>query len=70
MPSVLSPVVDPKTGRLTPAWVNYLKGLQEVSSRVSVNIPDVGGGATLADVITAFNSLLAAMQAASQQDLP
>jgi hypothetical protein len=35
MPSVLSPVIDLKSGKLTTAWVNYLKGLEEVASRFS-----------------------------------
>lgn len=68
MPSVLSPVVDPKTGKMTPTWVNYFKGLEEVAARTSAFQDEVAGGASLGDLITAFNALTAAMQDASQQE--
>lgn len=68
MPSVLSPVVDLKTGRMTPVWVNYLKGLEEVANRTSAFQADLGGGALLADVITKVNDILEALQDASLQE--
>ena len=70
MPNVLSPVIDMKTGRMTPTWVGYFKGLEEVAGRVSSNQATVPGGATLGNLITAFNALNVAAQAASQQDTP
>lgn len=68
MPSTQMPVVDPKTGRMTVAWVNYFKGLQDVANRVTAFQDEVAGGAALGDVITAFNALTAALQTASLQE--
>lgn len=67
MPNVLTPFLD-KNGRMTTPWVNYLKGLQEVANRVSAFQDEVAGGASLGDLITAFNALTSAMQDASQQE--
>lgn len=68
MPSVLSPVIDVKTGKLTTPWVNYLKGLEEVAARVAEPVEDLGGAAGIALVRAKVNELLAALRASSQQE--
>lgn len=68
MPSVLSPVIDIKTGRLTTAWVNYFKAIEEIAARTSAFQADLGGGASLADVIAKVNDILEALQDASLQE--
>ena len=42
------------TGRFTREWFRYFSDL---SRRVAANVPDLAGGATLAQTITAFNLL-------------
>jgi hypothetical protein len=49
-------------------WTKYFAGIEEMSVRTSVNVADLAGGATLADVIAKVNELLAAMQTANQMD--
>lgn len=65
IPKAQSPVIDPKTGAFTQEWFLFLADL---SSRVATNIPELAGGSTLGQTITAFNDLRDALIASSQME--
>ncbi len=70
MPSSTAPVMDVKNNRFTQPYHRYLAGLEEVSKRSSVNVAALGASPTNAEIATAFNALLTALQNANLQEPP
>lgn len=68
MPGSLTPAMDLANNRFSQPFHRYLAGLEEVSKRVSVNVADLGASPTNAEIATAFNALLAALQNANLQE--
>lgn len=52
-----------QSGRLTSPMQGYLAGLETVSKRVAAEIEPLPASPTNAQIATAFNALLAALQA-------
>lgn len=60
------PTIVDRSGRLVAPWRIYLASLSEVSGAAPLpHQPALSGGATLADVIAAFNTLRANLIAAN-----
>ena len=65
IPKAQSPVIDPNTGAFTQEWFLFLADL---STRVATNLPDLAGGSTLAQTITAYNDLLDVLKVSYQME--
>ena len=68
MPTPQAALVDQRLGGPSPVYYRYLAGIDELSSRVSINISNLGASPTNAEIATAFNALLAALQNANLQE--
>jgi hypothetical protein len=68
MPPSATPVMDQERNRLSQPYHRYLGGLEELSKRTAANVADLAEPSTNAEIVTAFNALLAALQAADIQE--
>lgn len=62
-----APIANERGG-VTQAWGAYLDGIEEVSGRVAANVAPLGASPSNAQIATAFNSLLTALQDANLQE--
>ena len=65
IPKAQDAVIDPATGCFTRVWYNFLA---DMSARVATNLPDLAGGSTLAQTITAYNDLLDVLKVSYQME--
>lgn len=68
MPTFMTPVMDRKNNRFSPDYHRYIGGIEKLAGRVAINVSPLGASPTNAEIATAFNALLTALQDAKLQE--